>query len=64
MESPQQPVDWREKANEYWNKAKAATDYELREQFAELAARCLDMAEKLEDQEVAATILDPPPTQR
>jgi hypothetical protein len=49
-----EPADWRKKATEYWDKAQRATDYYLREQFAELAARYLDMAEKFEDRAVAA----------
>jgi hypothetical protein len=43
-------------AQQYWEKAGAQTDARLREQFAELAARYLDMAERLEDRMVAAAI--------
>jgi hypothetical protein len=57
MEGMLRPAEWREKAVEYWDKARGEENYSLREQFAELAARYLDMAEKLEDQVVAATIL-------
>jgi hypothetical protein len=56
--SLQQPAEWREKAAEYWHKAKLANDFELREYLAELAARYLDMAERLENQTVAAAISD------
>jgi hypothetical protein len=53
-----QPVEWREKAIEYWDKAQMEENFNLREQFAELAARYLDMAEKLDNQVVAAAILN------
>jgi hypothetical protein len=49
-----QPAEWREMARQYWKKAGTQTDLRLREEFAELAARYLDMAEKLEDRTVAA----------
>jgi len=43
---------WRHKAIKYWEKATTLTDFDLSEQYFELAARCLDMAEKLEDETV------------
>jgi hypothetical protein len=49
---------WREKATLYWEKARTTEDLDLREQYAELAARYLDMAEKFEDRMVAATVLN------
>jgi hypothetical protein len=52
------PIQWREKAAHYWEKARATEDFDLREQFAELAARYLDMAEKFEDRMVAAGVLN------
>ncbi len=45
-----QASDWREKATYYWSLSKSTRDYDLCEQYAELAARYLDLAEKLEDQ--------------
>jgi hypothetical protein len=59
-----QPAEWRERATEYLDKAQVAKDFSLREQFAELAARYLDMAEKLENQVVAAAILNAKPRAR
>ncbi len=53
-----QPAEWREIAQQYWEKAGSQTDLRLREQFAELAARYLDMAEKLEDRAVAAAVAE------
>jgi hypothetical protein len=47
-------AEWREIAQQYWEKARTQTDFRLHEQFAELAARYLDMAERLEDRMVAA----------
>jgi len=41
--------DWKAKAAEYAISAKKITDVDLRRQYAELAARCLDVAKKLED---------------
>jgi hypothetical protein len=52
------PIQWREKATHYWEKARATEDFDLREQFAELAARYLDMAEKFEDRMVAGAVLN------
>ena len=49
----QQPAEWREKAALYSEKARATEDFDLREQFTELAVRYLEMAEKCEDQTVA-----------
>jgi hypothetical protein len=49
-------------AQQYWEKAGAQTDFRVREQFAELAARYLDMADKLEDRmaaSAAAKAFDP-----
>lgn len=53
-----QPAEWRERATEYLDKAQMSKDFSLREQFAELAARYLDMAEELEDQVIAAAVLN------
>jgi hypothetical protein len=52
-----QPAEWREKAFEFWDMSKSVEDDRLREQYAELAARYLDMAERLEDEAVADAIL-------
>lgn len=54
----QRPAEWREKATLYSEKARATEDFDLREQYAELAARYLEMAEKLEDRVVAAAVLN------
>jgi len=43
-----QATEWREKATFYWNLSKSVRDYDLCEQYAELAARYLDLAERLE----------------
>ena len=43
-------TDWRKKAIEYWEKAKTMNDDGLREQYAELAARYLDLAERQDDE--------------
>ena len=40
-----QATEWREKAKFYWNLSKSVMDYDLCEQYAELAARYLDLAE-------------------
>jgi hypothetical protein len=53
-----QPAEWREKATEYLDKSKFVADLALRQQFTELAARYLDMAEKFEDRMCAAAILN------
>jgi hypothetical protein len=53
-----QPAEWREKATLLWEKARITEDFDLREQYAELAARYLDMAEKFEDWVVAAAVLN------
>jgi hypothetical protein len=45
-----QATVWREKAKFYWNLSKSVMDYDLCEQYAELAARYLDLAEALENQ--------------
>jgi hypothetical protein len=45
-----QATEWREKATFYWNLSKSVVDYDLCEQYAELAARYLDLAERLEGQ--------------
>ena len=52
------PAEWREKAALYWEKARATEDFNLREQYAELAARYAGMAEKFEDRMVAAAVLN------
>jgi hypothetical protein len=54
----QQPAEWREKAALYSEKARATEDYNLREQFTELAVRYLEMAEKFEDRVVADAVLN------
>lgn len=53
-----QPAEWRKKAALYWEKAESTQDFALREQYTELAARYLGMAEKFEDRMVAAAVLD------
>lgn len=53
-----QAAEWRNKAALYWEKAQSTKDFELREQYTELAARYLGMAEKLEDRVVAAAVLN------
>ena len=45
-----QPSVWREKAAEYLDKARSASDFGLRTQFTELAIRYLDIAEDFEQQ--------------
>jgi hypothetical protein len=45
-----QSSQWRDKATYYWGLSKTVMDYDLSEQYAELAARYLDIAERLEDQ--------------
>ena len=52
------PAEWREKATFYWEKARTTEDFDLREQYNELAVRYLEMAEKFEDQVVAAAVLN------
>lgn len=54
----QRPAEWREKATLYSEKARATEDFDLRQQYAELAARYLEMAEKYEDRVVAAAVLN------
>jgi hypothetical protein len=44
-----QATEWRDKATYYWNLSKSVKDYDLCEQYAEIAVRFLDLAEKLED---------------
>jgi hypothetical protein len=44
-----QPSQWRDKASYYWSLSKTAANYDLCEHYAELAARCLDVAQDLED---------------
>jgi hypothetical protein len=56
-----QPAEWRDKASEYLDMAQTAQDFILREQFSELAARFLDMAEKLEGEMVAVAVLNARP---
>jgi hypothetical protein len=53
-----QPSDWRERAAYYWNLSKTVRDYDLSEQYAELAARYLDMAEKFDGQGMAGAAPD------
>jgi hypothetical protein len=45
-----QVIEWREKAAFYWNLSKTVNDCDLCEQYAELAARYLNLAERLEDE--------------
>ena len=52
---PRHADEWRERSADYWDKALSAKDRILREQFAALAARYHDMAEKLENPGLAAT---------
>jgi hypothetical protein len=54
----QQLAEWREKAALYSEKARATEDFELREQFFELAVRYLERAEKFEDGMVATAVLN------
>lgn len=42
--------EWRDQAAYYWSLSKSVADYDLCEQYAELAARYLDMAEDREEQ--------------
>jgi hypothetical protein len=44
-----QPSEWRAKAAEYAVKADEITDADLHRQYTELAARCLGVADMLED---------------
>jgi len=53
-----QPTEWREKATFYWEKARTTEDFDLREQYNDLAVRYLEMAEKFEDRVVAAAVLN------
>ena len=53
-----QPAEWRNKAAFYWEKAESTQDFALREQYTELAARYLAMAEKFEDRVVADAVLN------
>jgi hypothetical protein len=53
-----QPAEWREKATFYWEKARTTEDFDLREQYNDLAVRYLEMAEKFEDRVVAAAVLN------
>ena len=53
-----QPAEWRERAALYSEKAHATEDFDLREQYLELAVRYLEMAEKFEDRVVAAAVLN------
>jgi len=54
----QRPAEWREKATLYSEKARTTEDFDLREQYTELAVRYLEMAEKFEDRMVAAAVLN------
>jgi hypothetical protein len=53
-----QPAEWRVRATLYSEKARATEDFDLREQYFELAVRYLEMAEKFEDRMVAAAVLN------
>jgi hypothetical protein len=57
----QRPAEWREKATLYSEKARTTADFDLREQYTELAVRYLEMAEKFEDWVVAAAVLNARP---
>lgn len=50
--------EWRDKAAYYWGLSKTVMDYDLCEQYAELAARYLDIAEQLEDQPMRSATLE------
>ena len=52
------PSEWRERAALYMQKARTTEDFDLREQYFELAVRYLEMAEKFEDRMVAAAVLN------
>jgi hypothetical protein len=52
----QRPAEWREKATLYWEKAQSTKDFDLREQYTELATRFLDMVQKFEDRMVSAPV--------
>jgi hypothetical protein len=54
----QQPAEWRKKAALYSEKVRATEDFDLREQFTELAARYLEMAQKFEDRVADAALLN------
>ena len=49
-ETLRRSAEWREKSTEYAVLAQDLTDFELHKQYAELAARYLENAEKLEGQ--------------
>ena len=53
-----QSSEWGDKAAYYWGLSKTVFDYDLCEQYAEIAARYLDLAEKLEDQATGSAALD------
>ena len=53
-----QPSEWRARAALYAEKARATEDFDLREQYLQLEARYLEMAEKFEDRTVAAAVLN------
>jgi hypothetical protein len=52
------PSEWRERAALYMQKARTTEDFDLREQYLELAVRYLEMAEKFEDRMAAAAVLN------
>jgi hypothetical protein len=68
------PTAWRERASEYLAMSKSVDDLRLQEQYAELAARYLDMAELaaryldlaegLEDEAATPAILSAGPKQK
>jgi hypothetical protein len=54
----ERPAEWREKATIYLKKAQTTEDFDLRDEYTELAVRYLEMAEKFEDGMVAAAVLN------
>ena len=58
MELLEQSTGFRMKAAAYWEIAQTSADRHLREQFAQLAARYLDIAQKLESLSVATAVVE------
>jgi len=56
-ETLRRSAEWREKSTEYHVLAQDLTDFDLHKQYAELADRYLEIAEKLEGQAVNARAL-------
>jgi hypothetical protein len=53
------PTEWRKKAIEFRETARTMTDDGLREQYAELSARYLGQAERLDDELVTNVVRKP-----